>query len=93
MQEDLWNETFHHLAARSIIHDFEQMADRESEIEHGELALGCRLARAQFVTGERLLWFVMFIHGYKRHPWSDRMIPRELPLELNIILTFRKSTL
>ncbi|KAJ8360616.1 hypothetical protein SKAU_G00171410 [Synaphobranchus kaupii] len=35
VQEDLWNETFHHLAARSIIHDFEQMAEREYEIEHG----------------------------------------------------------
>ncbi|XP_061908669.1 von Willebrand factor A domain-containing protein 5B1 isoform X2 [Entelurus aequoreus] len=35
VHEELWNETFHHLAARSIIHDFEHMADRESEIEHG----------------------------------------------------------
>lgn len=35
VHEDLWNETFHHLAARSIIHDFEQMADKECEIEHG----------------------------------------------------------
>ncbi|XP_064161735.1 von Willebrand factor A domain-containing protein 5B1-like isoform X1 [Anguilla rostrata] len=35
LQEDLWSETFHHLAARSIIHDFEQMAERECEIEHG----------------------------------------------------------
>lgn len=34
--EELWNETFHHLAAQSIIQDFEQMAERESEIEHGE---------------------------------------------------------
>lgn len=46
MQEDLWNETFHHLAARSIVHDFEQMAERESELEHGELALARGLARA-----------------------------------------------
>ncbi|XP_076840489.1 von Willebrand factor A domain-containing protein 5B1 isoform X2 [Brachyhypopomus gauderio] len=35
VHEDLWNETFHHLAARSIIRDFEQMAGEESEIEHG----------------------------------------------------------
>ncbi|KAL2103827.1 hypothetical protein ACEWY4_000695 [Coilia grayii] len=35
VHEDLWNETFHHLAAQSIIQDFEQMAERESEIEHG----------------------------------------------------------
>ncbi|XP_066527542.1 von Willebrand factor A domain-containing protein 5B1 [Hoplias malabaricus] len=35
VHEDLWNETFHHLAAHSIIQDFEQMADKESEIEHG----------------------------------------------------------
>ncbi|XP_061076724.1 von Willebrand factor A domain-containing protein 5B1-like [Conger conger] len=35
LQEDLWNETFHHLAARSIIHDFEQTAEREREAEHG----------------------------------------------------------
>ncbi|XP_047016465.2 von Willebrand factor A domain-containing protein 5B1 [Ictalurus punctatus] len=35
VHEDLWNETFHHLAARSIIQDFEQMADKECEIEHG----------------------------------------------------------
>lgn len=36
VHEDLWNETFHHLAARSIIQDFEQMADKECEIEHGK---------------------------------------------------------
>ncbi|XP_078095852.1 von Willebrand factor A domain-containing protein 5B1 [Mustelus asterias] len=34
-QQDLWNETIHHLAARSIIRDFEQMAEKECEIEHG----------------------------------------------------------
>ncbi|XP_060235194.1 von Willebrand factor A domain-containing protein 5B1 [Meriones unguiculatus] len=32
---DLWNETFHHLAARAIIRDFEQLAVREDEIELG----------------------------------------------------------
>ncbi|KAF0875570.1 VW5B1 protein, partial [Crocuta crocuta] len=32
---DLWNETFHHLAARAIIRDFEQLAERENEIEQG----------------------------------------------------------
>nr|XP_054114797.1 von Willebrand factor A domain-containing protein 5B1 isoform X2 [Callithrix jacchus] len=32
---DLWGETFHHLAARSIIRDFEQLAEREGEIELG----------------------------------------------------------
>ncbi|KAI5946893.1 von Willebrand factor A domain-containing protein 5B1 [Manis javanica] len=32
---DLWNETFHQLAARAIIRDFEQLAEREGEIEHG----------------------------------------------------------
>lgn len=36
VHEDLWNETFHHLAGRSIIQDFEQMADKECEIEHGK---------------------------------------------------------
>ncbi|XP_048872978.1 von Willebrand factor A domain-containing protein 5B1 [Brienomyrus brachyistius] len=35
VHEDLWNETFHHLAGRSIIQDFEQMADKECEIEYG----------------------------------------------------------
>ncbi|XP_041129972.1 von Willebrand factor A domain-containing protein 5B1-like [Polyodon spathula] len=35
LQEDLWSETFHHLAARSVIRDFEQMADKENETEHG----------------------------------------------------------
>ncbi|KAF7666115.1 hypothetical protein LDENG_00120730 [Lucifuga dentata] len=35
VHEELWNETFHHLAGRSIIHDFEHMADKECEIEHG----------------------------------------------------------
>ncbi|KAL4623768.1 von Willebrand factor A domain-containing protein 5B1 [Arapaima gigas] len=35
VHEDLWNETIHHLAARSIIQDFEQMAEKECEIEHG----------------------------------------------------------
>ncbi|XP_072282173.1 von Willebrand factor A domain-containing protein 5B1 isoform X2 [Pyxicephalus adspersus] len=34
-ESDLWNETFHHLAAKSIIRDFEQLAERETEIEHG----------------------------------------------------------
>ncbi|XP_072684137.1 von Willebrand factor A domain-containing protein 5B1 isoform X1 [Canis lupus baileyi] len=32
---DLWSETFHHLAARAIIRDFEQLAEREGEIEQG----------------------------------------------------------
>ncbi|XP_006862418.1 PREDICTED: von Willebrand factor A domain-containing protein 5B1 [Chrysochloris asiatica] len=32
---DLWSETFHHLAARAIIRDFEQLAERENEIEQG----------------------------------------------------------
>ncbi|XP_054995203.1 von Willebrand factor A domain-containing protein 5B1 [Sorex araneus] len=32
---DPWSETFHHLAARSIIRDFEQLAEREREIEQG----------------------------------------------------------
>ncbi|XP_060058382.1 von Willebrand factor A domain-containing protein 5B1 [Erinaceus europaeus] len=31
----LWGETFHHLAARAIIRDFEQLAEREREIEQG----------------------------------------------------------
>ncbi|KAM4562255.1 von Willebrand factor A domain-containing protein 5B1 isoform 1-T1 [Odontesthes bonariensis] len=35
VHEELWNETFHHLAGHSIIHDFEHMADQECEIEHG----------------------------------------------------------
>ncbi|XP_056130401.1 von Willebrand factor A domain-containing protein 5B1 [Lampris incognitus] len=35
VHEDLWNETFHHLAGRSIIQDFEDMAEKECEIEHG----------------------------------------------------------
>lgn len=36
-EADLWSETFHHLAARAIIRDFEQLAEREGEIEPGEL--------------------------------------------------------
>ncbi|NXO30095.1 VW5B1 protein, partial [Cisticola juncidis] len=32
---DPWSETFHHLAAKSLIQDFEQLAERECEIEHG----------------------------------------------------------
>ncbi|XP_058160227.1 von Willebrand factor A domain-containing protein 5B1 isoform X2 [Dasypus novemcinctus] len=32
---DLWSETFHHLAARAIIRDFEQLAEREDEREQG----------------------------------------------------------
>nr|XP_012643125.1 von Willebrand factor A domain-containing protein 5B1 isoform X4 [Microcebus murinus] len=32
---DLWSETFHHLAARAIIRDFEQLAEREDDIEQG----------------------------------------------------------
>ncbi|XP_026092945.1 von Willebrand factor A domain-containing protein 5B1-like [Carassius auratus] len=35
VHEDLWNETFHHLAGSSIIQDFEHMANKECEIEHG----------------------------------------------------------
>ncbi|KAJ8016921.1 hypothetical protein DPEC_G00012370 [Dallia pectoralis] len=35
VHEDLWNETFHHLAGHSIIQDFEHMVDKECEIEHG----------------------------------------------------------
>lgn len=36
VHEELWNETFHYLAGRSIIQDFEHMAAKECEIEHGE---------------------------------------------------------
>uniref|UniRef100_A0A8C8B4X7 von Willebrand factor A domain containing 5B1 n=1 Tax=Otus sunia TaxID=257818 RepID=A0A8C8B4X7_9STRI len=32
---DLWSETFHHLAAKSVIRDFEHLAEKECEIEHG----------------------------------------------------------
>ncbi|XP_023578358.1 von Willebrand factor A domain-containing protein 5B1 isoform X2 [Octodon degus] len=32
---DLWSETFHHLAARAVIRDLEQLAEREDEIEQG----------------------------------------------------------
>ncbi|XP_068197991.1 von Willebrand factor A domain-containing protein 5B1 [Antennarius striatus] len=35
VHEELWNETFHHLAARSIMQDFERMAEKECEIENG----------------------------------------------------------
>nr|XP_020441224.1 von Willebrand factor A domain-containing protein 5B1 isoform X2 [Monopterus albus] len=35
VHEDLWNETFHHLAGCSIIHDFEHMVEKECDIEHG----------------------------------------------------------
>ncbi|XP_030211565.1 von Willebrand factor A domain-containing protein 5B1 [Gadus morhua] len=35
VHEDLWNETFHHLAGRSILRNFEHMAEKKSEIEHG----------------------------------------------------------
>ncbi|NWH44496.1 VW5B1 protein, partial [Fregata magnificens] len=34
-EADLWSETFHHLAAKSVIRDFEQLAEKECEIEHG----------------------------------------------------------
>ncbi|KAM8927489.1 von Willebrand factor A domain-containing protein 5B1 isoform 2-T2 [Pelodytes ibericus] len=34
-ESDLWNETFHHLTAKSIIRDFEQLTERECDIEHG----------------------------------------------------------
>ncbi|KFQ44495.1 von Willebrand factor A domain-containing protein 5B1, partial [Nestor notabilis] len=32
---DPWSETFHHLAAKSVTRDFEHLAERECEIEHG----------------------------------------------------------
>ncbi|NWR66488.1 VW5B1 protein, partial [Bucorvus abyssinicus] len=32
---DLWSEIFHHLAAKSVIRDLEQLAEKECEIEHG----------------------------------------------------------
>ncbi|OPJ86225.1 von Willebrand factor A domain-containing protein 5B1 [Patagioenas fasciata monilis] len=32
---DLWTEAFHHLAAKSVIRDFEHLAEKECEIEHG----------------------------------------------------------
>ncbi|NXC43847.1 VW5B1 protein, partial [Penelope pileata] len=34
-EADAWNETFHQLAARSVIRDLEQLAERERDIEHG----------------------------------------------------------
>lgn len=42
VHEELWNETFHYLAGRSIIQDFEHMAEKEREIEHGEAVMGQR---------------------------------------------------
>ncbi|XP_056279281.1 von Willebrand factor A domain-containing protein 5B1 [Pseudoliparis swirei] len=35
VHEELWNETFHHMAGRAIICDFEHMVDKECAIEHG----------------------------------------------------------
>ncbi|XP_029013120.1 von Willebrand factor A domain-containing protein 5B1 isoform X2 [Betta splendens] len=35
VHEELWNETFHHLAGSSIMQDFEHMVEKECEIEHG----------------------------------------------------------
>ncbi|XP_060762020.1 von Willebrand factor A domain-containing protein 5B1 [Neoarius graeffei] len=32
---DIWDEIVHHLAARSVIRDFENMAEKETDIEHG----------------------------------------------------------
>lgn len=40
---DLWSETFHHLAAKSVIRDFEQLAEKECEIEHGNVQLPASL--------------------------------------------------
>lgn len=40
---DLWSETFHHLAAKSVIRDFEQLAEKECEIEHGNAQLPASL--------------------------------------------------
>lgn len=40
---DLWSETFHHLAAKSVIRDFEQLAEKECEIEHGNARLPASL--------------------------------------------------
>lgn len=33
---DIWDEIVHYLAARSIIRDFENMAQKETDIEHGK---------------------------------------------------------
>lgn len=43
---DLWSETFHHLAAKSVIRDFEQLAEKECEIEHGNVQLCSSRLRA-----------------------------------------------
>lgn len=40
---DLWTETFHHLAAKSVIRDFEHLAEKECEIEHGNAWLPASL--------------------------------------------------
>uniref|UniRef100_A0A8D0EQE1 von Willebrand factor A domain containing 5B1 n=1 Tax=Strix occidentalis caurina TaxID=311401 RepID=A0A8D0EQE1_STROC len=42
---DLWSETFHHLAAKSVIRDFEHLAEKECEIEHGNTQLLGRSGR------------------------------------------------
>ncbi|NXL90970.1 VW5B1 protein, partial [Alectura lathami] len=34
-EADVWSETFHQLAARSVLRDLEQLAERERDIEHG----------------------------------------------------------
>lgn len=34
--QDIWDAVVHHLAARSVIRDFENMAEKETDIEHGE---------------------------------------------------------
>lgn len=52
---DLWEEIIHQLTARSAIRDFEKMAEKESDIEHGEGFHQCSsilgLRRSQGVQG------------------------------------------
>uniref|UniRef100_A0AAY4AMG4 VWFA domain-containing protein n=1 Tax=Denticeps clupeoides TaxID=299321 RepID=A0AAY4AMG4_9TELE len=36
---ETWTEIVHHLTARSVIRDYENMAEKESDIEHGECSL------------------------------------------------------
>lgn len=60
-EAELWNETFHHLAARSIVRDFEQLAERECEIEHGNLYV--------FLNNSALVLAQKVIASVRISPW------------------------
>uniref|UniRef100_A0A4W3H325 von Willebrand factor A domain containing 5B1 n=1 Tax=Callorhinchus milii TaxID=7868 RepID=A0A4W3H325_CALMI len=80
-QEDPWNETVHHLAAKSVIRDFEQMAEKECEIEHALWLLTLKRSRTLSCAKGCCSPAVALDSNCKRRVLSTEMVGRDKVLK------------